>query len=96
MPGEADAQPVGPVLQVGPAATAVAQAIVERNPRARVLDRGSYLRVAAPGRCVVARDAIERHLGRAFRLPGDLETIMPSFVGRFVVSEDEACWESAP
>lgn len=93
MPAEPGERAVGPVLQVGQAASAVVQAIVERNPRARVLDRGSYLRVAAPGCCVVTRDAIEQHLGRAFRLPGDLETIMPSYAGRFVVSEDEARWE---
>jgi hypothetical protein len=95
MPADPHVESVGPVLQAGSVASAVVRAIVEENPRAAVLDRGSYLRVAAPGRCVVTRGALERHLGRAFRLPGDLEAIMPSFAGRFVVDEDEARWESS-
>jgi hypothetical protein len=82
------------VLHHGATAAAVVAAICELNARVELLDRGSYLRVLVPGRCVVTRSAIEHQLGASFRLPGDLETIMPSFKGRFRVSDDEATWES--
>lgn len=89
---------VGPVLEAGEAAQAVIAAIRELNPGLEVRDRGAYLRVRVPRRCVVTRDAIERSLGRPFLLPGDLECVMPSFQGRFQVSEQEAVWsfEEAP
>jgi toluene monooxygenase system ferredoxin subunit len=84
---------VGPVLQAGPASTAVIAAIRESNPEAAVVDRGAYLRVLAPGSCRVTRAGIERHLGQPFRLPGDLEQVMSSFKGRLTVSEDHATWD---
>jgi toluene monooxygenase system protein D len=90
-PGDAR---VGPVLQAGPIAAAVVAAIRELHPDAEVVDRGAYLRVLVPGRCVLRRAALERHKAGAFRLPGDLEMVMPSFKGRFSVSEDEARWEA--
>jgi len=83
---------VGPVLTAGEASGAVIDAIRSLNPDALVRDRGSYLRVQVPRRCVVTRTAIERALGRPFRLPGDLESLMPAFQGRFRVSEEEATW----
>jgi toluene monooxygenase system ferredoxin subunit len=85
---------VGPILEAGSDADAVIAAIRERNPSAVVLDRGAYARVEVPGRCAFTRGAVERHLGRAFRLPGDLERIMPSFQGNFVVSADAAEWSA--
>lgn len=83
---------VGPVLEAGEAARAVIAALRERHPDIEVQDRGSYLRVLATRRCGVTRDAIERILGRSFRLPCDLELIMPSFRGTFSVTEDGADW----
>jgi toluene monooxygenase system ferredoxin subunit len=91
-PAEA-VEEVGPVLQSGPAADAVVAAILAENGKARVVDRGAYLRVLCPGRCVVTRAAIEARMGSPFRLPRDLELMMSSFKGRFHVSEDEARWE---
>jgi hypothetical protein len=44
---------------------------------------------------VLDRSAVERHAGVAFRLPGDLEAIMPSFKGRLRLTDDEAVWEEA-
>jgi hypothetical protein len=85
---------VGPVLEVGDAAEAVVAAIREQHPDAQVLDRGSYWRVLVPGRCTVSRAAIEARLGRAFVLPGDLERVMPSFKGRFAVTDETATWTS--
>lgn len=82
----------GPVLEAGDVALAVIEAIREQHPSAEVVDRGAYLRVAVAGRCSFRRDAVERRLGRPFTLPGDLELIMPSFQGRFQVSEEEAAW----
>jgi hypothetical protein len=81
------------VLTRGPTSDAVLRALVEHNPDLRCIDRGAYLRVSVPGRCVLPRAAVERHSGALFRLPRDLETIMPSFKGRLRMSEDEAVWE---
>lgn len=83
---------VGPVLEAGEAARAVVEAIRELNPKAVVQDRGSYLRVLVPGRCIVTREAIERILGRPFQLPGDLEILMPSFKGALTMTEGQAAW----
>lgn len=88
-------KPAGPVIEAGDLGAAVVAAIREDNPGAAVRDRGAYLRVEAPGRCVLRREAVERILGRPFRLPGDLELVMPSFAGRFTVGDDEAVWESS-
>lgn len=85
---------VGPVLEAGPVATALIAAIREQNADVEVLDRGAYLRVLVPRRCAVSRQAIERALGQAFKLPGDLELVMPSFQGTFSVCQNEAAWET--
>jgi toluene monooxygenase system protein D len=58
-----------------------------------VQDRGSYVRVLVPGRCRVTRESIEAALGRPFALPADLELVMPSFMGAFTVTDDEAVWD---
>ena len=85
---------VGPVLEGdGQVVEAIIAAIREAHPDARVLDRGGYLRVLVPHRCVVRRAAVERALGRPFRLPGDLELVMPSFKGAIDVSQDQVIWE---
>ncbi len=83
---------VGPVLEAGETARAVIAALRRLNTDVVVLDRGSYLRVLVPGRCRMTREAVERALGRPFRLPGDLERVMPSFKGRLVVGDDEVVW----
>jgi hypothetical protein len=43
----------------------------------------------------VTREAIEEWTGEPFRMPPDLELVMSSFKGNFVVSEEEAVWELA-
>jgi hypothetical protein len=85
---------VGPVLVEGDESRAVIAAIRELNADVTVRDRGAYLRVEVPQRCVVTRAAVERGLGRPFELPAALERIMPSFAGRFSVSSDMASWEA--
>ena len=85
---------VGPILRTGVTSNAIIAAIRELNEGVTVIDRGSYLRVQAPGRCVVTRSAIEAHLGRPFRLPADLEPTMPSFSGHLSISDDEARWST--
>ena len=82
----------GPVLSSGPVAYAIVAAIRNENADVRVTDRGSYLRILVRGECRVSRAAIEAVLKRPFVLPGDLERVMPSFQGRFSVSEDGAAW----
>jgi toluene monooxygenase system protein D len=83
---------VGPVLDANDVARAIIAAIREANADVSVVDRGAYLRVLVPGRCTVSRDAIERALGRPFRLPGDLEMVMPSFKGAIEIGDDEVTW----
>jgi toluene monooxygenase system protein D len=83
---------VGPVLEASELGRAVVAAIRQQNAEVEVQDRGSYLRVLATGRCAITRQAVERILGQPFRLPSDLEIIMPSFQGSFSVTEDEAAW----
>lgn len=88
-----DDRVVGPILAGGTVARAVAAAICDHNPGARIEDRGGYLRVSAPPGCTVTRAAIEEHVGGPFVLPGDLERVMPSFRGRLTISEDQARWD---
>jgi len=83
---------VGPVLEASDAARAVIAAIRDLNDEVIVQDRGSYLRVLVPRRCEVTREAIERVLGHPFRLPADLEPVMPAFKGTFTVTEERAVW----
>lgn len=85
---------VGPVLQSGSTASAVIAAIKAQNPGAEVSSQGAYLRVRAPDECAVTRDEIEAQLGREFRLPGDLEAIMPAFSGRIEIREDRVRWSA--
>jgi hypothetical protein len=91
--------PVGPVLQAGDRADAVVAALKALNAGVIVVDRGAYLRVIARRTCTVTRAAIEAELGIPFRLPGDLERIMPSLQGRLEINEEQARWlsdEGAP
>jgi len=90
-----EVEQVGPVLEAGATADAVIAAIQELNAGVVVVDRGAYRRVSAFRRCIVTREAIEKELGRAFQLPGDLEKIMPAFQGCFSVSEERAAWLSS-
>jgi toluene monooxygenase system protein D len=84
----------GPVLLPSEMGLAVLTAIRAENPHVEVQDRGAYLRVISPGGCVVSRLAIEAALGRAVRLPGDLEQAMPSFKGRLQVDAEKVTWEA--
>ena len=84
---------MGPVLQAGALANAIVAAIRSLQEAVVVVDRGAYLRVLVPGRCSVTRAAIERCLGESVRLRKDLEAIMPSFKGRFRVTDDVASWD---
>ncbi len=83
---------VGPVLEAGEVADAIVRAIRRENQDVVVVDRGAYLRVLVPGKCTVSRQAIEAQIGRAFRIPADLEAVMPSFKGRLELSPDAATW----
>ena len=84
---------VGPVLQNGVLGAAIVSAIRDLNSEVLVLDRGAYLRVLVRQRCVVTPNAIEKHLGRTVRFPGELETVMSAFKGSLLLSEDEAIWQ---
>ena len=86
---------VGPVLQTGAIGAAIVAAIQDLNSDVMVVDRGAYLRVMVPRRCFVTRVAIEKHLGRAFRFPGELETVMSAFKGALKIGQEEAVWQFA-
>jgi MmoB/DmpM family protein len=83
---------VGPVLRASELGRAVVSAILELNPGAEIIDRGAYYRVLVAGRCSLTRQAVERIIGSAFVLPGDLERLMPSFAGRLSVGASEVHW----
>lgn len=83
---------VGPVLQSGAIAIAIIAAIKDLNQDVMVVDRGAYVRVLVPRCCVVTRSAIERHLGRSFRFPGELETVMSAFKGSLELNQNDAAW----
>jgi hypothetical protein len=84
---------VGPVLQSGAVADAIVAAIKDLNQDVLVVDRGAYLRVLVPRRCFVTRTAIEKHLGRPFRFPGELETVMSAFKGSLQLNQNDAAWQ---
>ena len=84
---------VGPVLSHGDTTSVLITAMRRTNAGLEVQDCGAYLRVSAQGRCIMRREAVERLLGRPFVLPGDLEAVMPSFVGRLHMDEEQAVWE---
>ncbi|HXJ15308.1 MAG TPA: MmoB/DmpM family protein [Candidatus Limnocylindrales bacterium] len=92
-PGSHDS--VGPVLQSGPVANAIIAAIKDLNQNVLVVDRGAYVRVLVPQCCVVTRSAIEEHLGRPFRFPGELETVMSAFKGSLELNQEDAAWRFA-
>lgn len=86
---------VGPVLQSGTVANAIVAAIKDLNRDVLIIDRGAYVRVLVPQCCIVTRAAIEKHLGRSFRFPGELETVMSAFKGSFQLNQDDAAWRFA-
>ena len=71
----------------------IVSALRDLNSDVLVLDRGAYLRVLVPRSCLVTRNAIEKHLGRSIRFPGELETVMSAFKGALRLSENEAIWQ---
>jgi len=85
---------VGPVLIKGVIADAVWTAIQQLNPAAEVSDRGAYLRISAPTRCVLTSEAVTAALGRSFRMPADLDAIMCSFRGELSLSHERAIWHT--
>jgi toluene monooxygenase system protein D len=87
---------VGPVLQSGAVATAIIAAIKDLNQDVMIVDRGAYVRVLVPQYCVVTRVAIERHLGRSFRFPGELEGVMSAFKGSLELTQNDASWRFGP
>jgi hypothetical protein len=90
------ASEVGPVLLAGRVSEAIVAAIRRQNAGVRVSHRGAYLRVSASARCEVHAEVIGELLGEPFRIPQDLERVMPSFRGRLFLSEELAAWEAIP
>lgn len=85
---------VGPVLTSSSITDAIVEAIELDNEKVVIEDYGSYRRVLVPNRCVVTKATIEKVIGRPFRFPGELETVLSTFKGRINLSEQEASWQS--
>lgn len=81
------------MLQAGTLSNAIVEAIRDLNPEVTVVDRGAYLRVLALRTCVVTRIGLEKHLRRAMRFPGELETVMSAFKGTIRLTQNEAVWQ---
>ena len=84
---------VGPVLQTGAVSDAIVAAIKDLNQDVLIVNRGAYLRILVPQKCIVTKAAIERRLGRSFRFPGELEVVMPSFKGTILLTERDVTWQ---
>lgn len=93
---DARAELVGPVIEASDVGRAIVAAILNSNPGALVEDRGGYLRVRAERRCLLTREAAERELGHSFRLPADLEPLMPAFKGLISIAPDAIEWSFPP
>lgn len=83
---------VGPVFEATPVARILVEILIGLNPKAQVIDRGSYLRIAADGECKLTREKVKSRLGDSFNFPRDLELIMPSFQGRMRMGREEVVW----
>jgi toluene monooxygenase system protein D len=85
----AETMSVGPIIQAGEIAEAVAAAVREDNAgkQVNVIDRGSYVRIEVDGECIIRRETLENELGRPFRM-SELEVNMPSFVGQIETASD--------
>lgn len=92
------AQKVGPILQSNESGKALAQAIINLNPLAKVIDRESYLRLESPDYCFLTKDSLLTQLaigesdGLNFVI--FLESAMVSFVGELELREDIAQWRA--
>lgn len=82
----------GPVLRANTLGRAILEALEEQNPGVRVVDGGAYVRVSVPRACRLERAAVERITGMPFRLPRDLEAVMPAFEGRLSLDDHGATW----
>ena len=86
---------VGPVVLASTLGRAVVLAIVQLNPGAEILDRGAYLWVLSSETCLLTSPMVESISGNEFRLPGDLESVMPAFRGELSVRGDRVEWRVA-
>ena len=84
--------PVGPVLRASAQSEFIISAMKEMNPELKVISKGSYYRVSAPGHCIVTREKIQQYSGQDFTLPEDLELNMVSFQGNLELDENHASW----
>src|SRR5213080_4296488 len=75
---------VGPVLRGSEVGNALVEAIEIDNEgrKIEIQDRGGYIRVLVEGYCVITKETAEEVVGREFKMPGDLEIELASFVGR--------------
>lgn len=85
---------VGPVLYKNELALLLVEVIKETNNNVSVVDRGSYIRILADSPCRLIKKNVEKKIQREFYIPRDLETIMSSFEGHIVMSDNEIIWSA--
>jgi hypothetical protein len=83
---------VGPVLESGRTTTAIIEALKRRNAQLEIVDKGSYQRILTQRKCTLLVADVEDILGTRFRIPQDLEKIMPSFQGEIIFDVDKVIW----
>lgn len=83
---------VGPVLEAGAFARAIAVAVQARYPEAVVRQTGGYVRVTVVGGLQLTRTEVEAAFGQAVRFPQDLERVLLSFKGKLELSDERAAW----
>jgi toluene monooxygenase system ferredoxin subunit len=91
-PERLDASAVGPVFEAGAPANAAIAAMRALDQPVTIVDRGSYLRVFAPRRLRLTREAFARAAGPELQFPRDVQAIMVSFKGRIAVSDEAIVW----
>jgi toluene monooxygenase system protein D len=86
---------VGPVLNASAVTDSIIEALREEHEEIEVDDRGSYYRVLVPNRCRLNKETVEQYCGHEFKLPSDMERVMPSFKGRIKFTSDAVEWHFA-
>jgi hypothetical protein len=84
---------VGPVLTTGPLADVIIEILQAAYPDLQLVDRGAYVRVMVPERCVLSIAAVKNIVGNEFTLPRDLEVILCAKQGNMRITEDAVIWE---
>lgn len=81
---------VGPCVRCGEVADAVIEAARDDNPGHEVIveQHSAYVRIKVEQECVIRRDTIEHHLGRAFQM-SELQTDLAAIAGQMEMTDSQ-------